>query len=151
MRTKTIKIIVLLLAAFFIASCGGGGGGGSSNVKTFYYKLQGTWVTNDAENATYSGTLVIGQDRITITGYGENQTPKEGGDDNRRPFKQFPKGRALKGYSEDGKFFIDNGGVTESIPYTFWEVNEPSLQYDLVRYLKFNFGGRDENLDYKGK
>jgi hypothetical protein len=149
MRTKAIKTVVLLLATFFIASCGGGGG--ASEVKTFYYKLQGKWESNDADNSNYKGALVISSDRITITGYGENQTPKENGDDNKRPFRQFPKNRALKGYSEDGKFFIENGGVTESIPYTFWEENDSSQGYKLVQYLKFTFGGRDENMDYKGQ
>jgi len=39
MSTKTIKTTVLLLAAFLIASRNGE----PSNVKSFDYKLQGTW------------------------------------------------------------------------------------------------------------
>jgi len=151
MRTKTIKITVLLLAAFLIVSCGGG----TSNVKSFYYKLQGTWESND--KTRYSGTVVIGYDRITITGYDANQTPRYG-DDNERPFRQLPKGRAMKGYSEEykedgklfGKIFIDNGNVTEIIDYTFWDDNPPPT-YNLTQYLRFNFGGRTEDMDYKGQ
>ena len=79
-----LKIMAVALVLGMTVSCGGGGGGGSSNIKTFYYKLQGKWESNDAANATYSGTLVIGTDRITITGYGEKQTP----------FQAVPKGES---------------------------------------------------------
>jgi predicted DNA-binding WGR domain protein len=146
---RVIKTVVILLAAFLIASCNGGGGGaGASKVKSFDYKLQGRWESNASSGAIYSGALVISYDRITITGYSETQTPNEGGDDNKRPFRQFPRDRAMKGYSEDSKIFIDNSGVSEGIPYTYWE-DHPTPNYNLVKYLKFTFGGRDENLDYK--
>jgi len=143
MRMKIIKIVMLLSVVFFIASCGGGG---SSNVKSFDYRLQGRWESSD--KTEYSGTLVITYDRITITGYEASQTPRYG-DDNKRPFKQFPKERAMKGYSEEGKIFIINGDVTESIPYYYWDDNPPPT-YNLVYYLRFNFGGRNEDLDYMG-
>jgi hypothetical protein len=142
---KTIirfKISIILLAAFLIAACADSG---SNNLKNFDYRLQGTWESNDP--SIYSGTLVISYDRITITGYDESQTPKDG-DDSKRPFRQFPKGRAMKGYSEEGKIFIENGDITEVIPYTYWEDNPPP-DYKLVQYLRFNFGGRIEDLDYK--
>jgi len=145
MRIIAIKTAVLLLAAFFIASCNSGGVGGSGSVKSFDYKLQGTWESNDP--SVYSGSLIIGYDRITITGYSESQKPTDG-DASQRPFSQFPRNKAMKGYSEDGKFFIDNVGTMESIPYIYSE-DHTTPDYKLVKYLKFTFGGRDENLDYK--
>jgi len=143
-RMKAITTAVLLLAAFLITSCDVSNSGTSGN-KSFDYKLQGTWESND--KTKYSGAVVIGYDRITITGYDESQTPKFG-DDNERPFRQFYKGQALKGYSEDGKFFIENGGMTEAIPYIYSESNPPP-DFKLVPKLQFTFGGRPENMDYK--
>jgi hypothetical protein len=128
-----------LLVALLIVSCGTSTG--TSDIKRFDDKLQGTWVSDDP--SVYNGTLVIGYDRITITGYGESQTPAVGGDDNKRPFKGFTKGVALKGYSEDGKLFIeDKGQLQEGVPYTYWETNSSPKQ----KFLEFNFGGRDETL-----
>jgi hypothetical protein len=145
MRIKTITIAVLLVAAFFIASCGISSEG-SSSIKSFDYKLQGTWESND--KTIYSGTVVIGYDRITITGFTPDQTPTDGGNDNERPFRQFYRGQALKGYSEDGNLYIENGGITEVIPYMYSESNPPP-SYNLVKKLQFTFGGRLENMDYK--
>jgi len=146
-HTKIIKTAVLLLAAFFIVTCKNGGGGGrTSNVKMFDYRVQGRWESSNKDE--YSGTLVITTERITITGYSKDQT-KKNEDDNKRPFKQLPKDRAMKGYSEEGKIFIINGDSTESIPYYYWEDNPPP-SYNLVHYLRFNFGGRNEDLDYMG-
>ena len=48
--------------------------GGAANYQRFNWDIQGTWKTNDTESR-YTGTLVIGYNRITITGYGETQTP----------------------------------------------------------------------------
>ncbi|MCL1959627.1 MAG: hypothetical protein FWF68_08515 [Spirochaetes bacterium] len=138
-------ITVALIYGMTVSSCESGGV--TSKVKSFDYRLWGTWESND--KTRYTGTLVINNDRITITGYDANQTPRNG-NDNERPFKQFPKERAMKGYSEEGKFFIVNGDVTESIPYYYWEDNPPP-SYNLVQYLRFNFGGRNEDLDYKGQ
>lgn len=145
MRKKTIATAVLLVAAFFIASCDIYSDG-SSSLKSFDYKLQGTWESND--KTVYSGTVVIGYDHITITGYTADQTPTEGGNDSERPFRQFYRGQALKGYSEDGKLYIENGGITEVISYTYSESNPPP-SYNLVKRLQFTFGGRLENMDYK--
>jgi len=134
-RMKAIKTAVPLWLLMAITSCGGISGSG--DIKRFDYRLEGTWVSNDP--SVYSGALEISYDRITITGYAENQTPKDE-DDSRRPFRQFIKGAALKGRSEEGKIFIEDG-AQEGIPYTF------STAADGKKFLRFTFGGRDEILE----
>jgi len=135
---KITTVIAALLATFFIAACDV-----ISDIKSFDYTLQGTWVSNDSSK--YSGSLEIDYDRITITGYSEGQT-SSGEDDNRRPFKNFTKGIALKGYSEEGKIFIEDGGsLQEGIPYTYWEESPPP-DYKKFKFLRFTFGGRVEKL-----
>ena len=117
----------------------------SGAFKTFDYNLQGTWVTNDPDT-TYSGKLVISSDRITITGYGESQTPARWGNDAERPFRDFIKGAALKGYSAEGCFYIEDAGMTQAgIPYTYWD-DSPPPDYGKVQFLRFNFGGRQETM-----
>ena len=111
---------------------------------TFAYELQGTWIPNDPEGL-YTGSLLITRDRITITGYGEKQTP-QGEDDTKRPFRDFTKGVSLKGYSEEGHFYIQDAGFLQNgIPYNYWEETSPS-DYRRIRFLRFNFGGRTETL-----
>jgi hypothetical protein len=131
----------------FFSSCGDFTGTGTPS-KSFDYKLQGTWVSNDS--SVYSGTLVISYDSITIKGYNEGQTLPAllGGNDNERPFKSFPKGVALKGYSEEGKIFIENGGaVQEGIPYTYQE--DKGHNPPAYKIITFNFGGRIETLQFE--
>jgi len=131
---------VSLLTIFLITSCYSDIAAG----RRFNAELQGTWVSNDP--AIYSGTLIINYERITIIGYSESQTPPRG-DDNNRPFKGFTKGTALKGYSEEGKIFIEDGGmVQEGIPYIYWDDNFPP-DYRKVKFLRFTFGGRVETLE----
>ena len=138
---KIFAVCTSLLVAFFVISCGDLD---TETGESFEYDLRGIWVPNDPENI-YSGTLEIEYNRITITGYGESQTPILG-DDDKRPFKSFTKGIALKGYSEDGKIFIeDRGFLQEGIPYTFWEENAPP-DYKQKRFLSFIFDGREEKL-----
>ena len=153
-RMRFFFACAVLSAAFFAGSCTWTGEPGG-DYKFFDYKLQGTWSPNDPDGI-YTGTLKIDIDRITITGYGERQTPS-GEDDNKRPFKGFTKGTALKGYSEvlvsdgvrepeEGYFFIQDAGVLQSgIPYVYWEDTSPS-DYRRVQFLRFNFGGREETL-----
>jgi hypothetical protein len=137
---RVFSVCVSLLAAFFITACWDIV---PSDRNSFNRDLWGTWVSNDP--SVYSGELVIDIDRITITGYTEGQTPLTG-DDNRRPFRGFTKGMPLKGYSEEGKIFIEDGGLLqEGIPYTYWE-DSPPPNYRKVRYLRFTFGGRSETL-----
>jgi hypothetical protein len=136
-----VRNIILLSAAILIvcAGCGDLTRTGTPS-KSFDYDLQGTWVSNDP--SVYSGKLVISYDRITITGYSEGQTPTEG-DDSKRPFKGFSKGIALKGYSEEGKFFIeDSGQLQEGIPYTY----QKDESYPPKKIISFTFGGRVEKL-----
>ncbi|MDR0290879.1 MAG: hypothetical protein LBI06_08090 [Treponema sp.] len=132
----------VLLTAFLIAACGDWDFLTSQRPR-FDLDLQGTWLSNDP--AIYSGTLIISDDRITINGYSEGQTPPRG-DDNRRPFKGFTKGTALKGYSEEGQIFIEDGGmVQEGIPYIYWDDKLPPDNRK-VKFLRFTFGDRFETL-----
>jgi len=145
LKLKIISAVVALLTALLIPACDGTGGAGGTggNIKKFDNTLQGTWVSNDA--GVYSGSLKIDYDRLTINGYNEGQTPS-GVNDNRRPFKTFTKGVALKGYSEDGKIFIEDGGsLQEGIPYTYWEQSSPPDNKKL-NFLRFTFGDRVETL-----
>jgi hypothetical protein len=97
-RTTIIQeffaIFFVLLFAFFLNSCDGLYTG---DYKSFESRLRGTWVSN--ETGLYSGLLTIDYDTITIDGYGEDWTSLVG-DDSKRPFKGFPKGISLNGYSE---------------------------------------------------
>ena len=124
--------------------------GGTGNYQRFDWDIQGTWKTNDTESR-YSGTLVIGYNRITITGYGETQTPAQGGNDTERPFRNYTKGTPLEGYSEEqaeGQKVIvikDAGTWQEAIPYTYW-YDYPPPNFKKAEFLRFTFAGRQETL-----
>jgi len=145
---KLLTIFVILLIALSLSSCDGSWDG----IQEFAWHLQGTWVSNDP--SVYSGYLVISFARITINGFEEGQTPTLGGDDNRRPFRNFIKGVALNGYSEEntavngltrGHIFIEDAGIIQpGIPYTYWY--EGSTNFHRTHFLRFNFGGRYETL-----
>jgi len=138
---KIITAITIIITVFFVAVCDVING--TSDIKKFENALQGTWVSNDPSR--YSGSLEIDYDRITITGYSERQTPS-GGNDNERPFKNFTKGIALKGYSEEGKIFIeDRGLLQEGIPYSYWDISPPP-DHKKIKFLSFTFGDRVETL-----
>jgi hypothetical protein len=140
--TKTLTFSALLLAALFAAACEWEPLPVDTNV--FDTKLRGTWVSTDP--SVYSGTLTIENKYITISGFFESQTPIPGGDDNRRPFRDFTRGVPLKGYSEEGYIFIEDGGVLQSaIPYIYWEDSHQS-GYTQRQFLRFNFGDRQETL-----
>jgi hypothetical protein len=143
MMNNRKKIIACgaMLAVLFITSCGDWESG---NSETFDYDLRGTWVLHELD-PDYEGELVITTDRITIKDFHRGQTPWWG-DDNDRPFKDFTKNVALKGYSEEitntrnskeGKFFIEDWGlVQEGIPYKFQKAGT----YPEVYLLQFTFG-----------
>ena len=151
---KLLKLIALtVIIGFSFAACDyeNTGGGGTGNYKRFNWDIQGTWTTNDPESR-YIGTLEITYNRITITGYGETQTPAFGGNDLERPFRNFTKGIALEGYTENveetgGKIILikDAGTWHEGIPYTYWYGYPPS-DFKKVELLRFTFGGRQETL-----
>ena len=125
----------------------------NDSVGRFAYHLQGTWVSNDTYE--YSGTLKISNDRITISGYDRSQTLYPWENDELRPFKNFLKNIALKGYSEDqpennkrilGHIYIEDAGIIqEGIPYTYW-YDSPPPDYIRIHFLRFTFGGRQETL-----
>jgi hypothetical protein len=135
---RVFAICMLLLFSLSIISCDGLPAG---DYKSFDSDLLGTWVSN--ESGLYSGTLKIDYHTITIDGYGEDWTSLVG-DDSRRPFKDFPKRVPLKGYSEEGKIFIEYGGAEqEGISYLYTEAGSYPQKYKL---LEFSFGGRKEIL-----
>ena len=127
-------------------------GGSTGNYQRFDWEIQGTWTTNDPESR-YTGTLEITYNRITITGYGETQTPAFGGNDAERPFRNFTKGIALEGYTEEQeegqKVILIKDAATwqEAIPYTYWEGNSSG---ERIKLLRFTFGGRQETLRKQG-
>jgi len=106
---RVFAICIFLLSALFICSCDGQGTQ-PVDYKYFNEDLQGTWSSNTP--GLYSGTLKIDFDTITIDGYGEDWTSLVG-DDSKRPFKDFPKRVPLKGYSEEGKIFINYGSTVQ--------------------------------------
>ena len=141
---KKHVLIPLFALCSMLVACGSGPEG-TGNYSRFDWDIQGTWTSNDPDSR-YSGSLEITYDRITITGYGENQTPVQGGNDAERPFRNITKNIALNGYSEEGHLFIEDGGlVLEGIPYTYW-YDSPPPDYERVEFLRFIFGGRQETL-----
>jgi hypothetical protein len=138
---KALKWVSVLPAALplvmLFVSCGGGTG----EYKIIDFKLHGTWESTDT--GMYSGTLVINVDTITITGYAESQTPWYGGDDTKRPFRDFAKGVPFPCYADDGKLFIKTGGGEKSVPYFY-------IPNGQDKFLTFTFGGREEALKRTG-
>jgi hypothetical protein len=128
----------MMAAAVMLAGCGGNGleEGGS-----FDSKLRGTWETLSPSPSGYSGTLVIDWNSITITGYEPRPWPYSANDPE-RPFNGITKGVSRKGYSKDGKLYINDFGWNEGIPYTYDAGSSPAY----TRLLRFTFGGRDETL-----
>jgi hypothetical protein len=140
---KHILVLLLALCSMLLA-CGSGQPEETGNYSRFDYNMRGTWTSNDPSR--YSGSLTFTYDRITITGYGENQTPVQGGNDEQRPFRNITKNIALKGYSEEGHIFIEDGGlVQEGIPYIYWS-DMPPPDFKRVDFLRFTFGDRHETL-----
>jgi hypothetical protein len=151
--TKTLAFSILLLAALFAAACEWEPLPADTDV--FYTKLRGTWESNDP--SIYSGTLIIDNKSITISGYSESQTPFPGGDVDKRPFKGFTRGVPLKGHSEEenttqanrveGFIFIEDRGLSQSpIQYTYWEIPYQSGNKSR-QFLSFTFGEREEILE----
>ena len=136
---KKITACRILFIVLFISACNWDIT--TNDSQRFADDLIGTWVSSDP--SVYSGKLVINTDRINITGFNESQTPS-GGDDNKRPFKDFTKGVNLKGYSEDGKIFIEERGLLrEGIPYDIFKAEV----YPQRMFLYLSFGGREETLE----
>ena len=133
----------LIFLVLCLCSCDTHGSSQTSTYKSFEYKLRGKWVSNEP-NGLYSGTLKIDSDTIIIDGYEEDYWTASLGDDSKRPFKDFPKRVSLKGYSENGKIFIEYPtSVQNEIPYVYTETgNYP----DKVKILEFTFGGKAERL-----
>jgi hypothetical protein len=132
------KRVMPVLFAVMVAAAGCDGNGlGSSDY--FEAKLRGTWKTlNPAPNG-YSGTLAIGWDTVTITGYDQMYYSLY---EPQRPFKGITKGVSRKGYSENGKIYINDFGWKEGIAYEY----DTGASPDYTKLLRFTFGGRTETL-----
>jgi len=159
---KKLIVFAGLLTAFLITACG---------YETIDYPptvstaLRGTWKSNDP--SVYNGTLTISisstTQRITINGYTADQTPSilYGGDDNKRPFKDYTRGAALKfrWESEESKidgnlegilYITDQGKEQEGIPFVYYEGKKwttEDYEKGVNKYLSFTFGGRKEILE----
>ena len=146
---RIITVCAVLIAALFTA-CGDWEFVTTEN-HVFAHELRGTWKSIDPSK--YSGTLVITNEWITITGYEEGQT-SNGGNDDQRPFRDFVKG-THKGYSEEGPenngqivghiYISDANVIQEGIPYTYWHETPPPYT-KREHSLRFTFGGRQEVL-----
>jgi len=145
---KTFAVCAILAAVFSMTACDWN----PVDHQRFASHLQGTWVSEGL--GWYYGTLEITFDRITISGYGIQQTPEEG-NDNKRPFRQFIKGVPLVGFSEEGDrtngrieglIFIEDFGRPVSIPYIWYELPLPSPPFGHIQFLRFYFGGERETL-----
>lgn len=130
---KYYTVSILLLSLIFAVGCEL-----NDNNDSFDWDLRGTWESNDP--SIYSGRITINYDTIKIENYNESQTHPYFGDDKEQPFKDIPKGIALKGYSEDGRIFIE-GFSAEGFPY---ELIETANYNEYI--LRFKFGGRYESL-----
>jgi hypothetical protein len=138
------KAVFGLIAAVMVivARCDGDGsddGGGY-----FEAKLRGTWATHNPVYHDYSGTLAIGRDTVTITGYDQTYY---GLNESQRPFGGITKGVSRKGYSEDGKIYINDFGWKEGIVYEYDEGISP----DYTKLLRFTFDSRAETLRKTGE
>jgi hypothetical protein len=132
------KWLSALLVAILFGACNVNG-----DYKTTEFKLHGTWESTDT--SLYSGELVIGVDTITIIGYAEKQTPSvwEGGDDAKRPFRDFAKNAPIPCHTDDGKLFIMTVGGEKIVPYLY-------STSDQGKFLFFTFGNRGEALKWIG-
>ena len=142
-RNKRLIVVYLLtLCSLLIFSCDWEYE--PSITKTFAYDLQGTWETNGISD--YSGTLVIDNNTITISGYIPNTLYELTNGTGHRPFRDFTKNTPLEGYTEEGKIFIKDAGILqEGIPYTYWDAY-PQPDFKRVQFLRFDFNGRVETL-----
>jgi hypothetical protein len=132
---------LLLITALIPAGCDGDGfdGGGY-----FEAKLRGRWETHNPAPYDYSGTLVIGRDTVTISGYDQKSYLPN---DPQRPFKGITKDISRKGYSEGGKIYINDFGWKEGIAYEY----DAGMRPYYTKLLRFTFGGRDETLRKTGE
>jgi hypothetical protein len=92
---------------------------------------------NQNDPSKYDGALKI--DYYTVTIYGYNEATSFWGSDSNRLFNDYLIGVEFKGYSEDGKIFIELGDTLNSIHYKYYEALNDKL-------LEFDFGGRKEIL-----
>ncbi|MDR1341942.1 MAG: hypothetical protein LBK18_01655 [Prevotellaceae bacterium] len=137
---KQVNNAALFVLLFAFALIPAGCGEGELDGNYFATRLRGTWETLNPEPYDYAGMLVIDYTTITITGYEKNLYIP---DDPRRPFKDITKGVSRKGYTEDGKMYINDFGWKEGISYTYERGTSSNNYTDL---LQFNFEGRSETL-----
>jgi hypothetical protein len=132
----------LFAVAMIVAA--GCDGDGLEEDGTFEVKLRGTWETLNPGSNDYRGTLAISRDTITITGY--DQPAYFPLKESERPFKGITEGVVRKGYSADGKIYINDFGWA-GIAYGYEAGEYP----DYTKLLRFTFGGRPETLRKTGE
>ena len=123
---------IVLLFALIITACDFE----PDDYRSFEYRLQGTWETNDFNSSSrYSVFLTITGNSITINveDYSEWFVDKN---DPSCPFKDFAKNVPLKGYSEKidnnrGIIYIEEFGTLYEVPY---EYHSNNISYDLLRF-----------------
>jgi hypothetical protein len=138
---KKLIISAVMLFAFLFSACDFDLSS-SGKTQAFDWELREIWISE--QGSIYQGEIEITFNTIKITGYYEDQTPILG-NDNQRPFRDIPKGVALKGYSENGRIFIE-GHLPEGIPY---ELASVGAHYPQIKILRFTFSGRTEALRIK--
>lgn len=135
-KRKKIAACIVFLSVFFIASCEWDG-----NFRRFDSDLWGVWVSN--VQGPYAGTLTIEFDRITITGFPARSTPPW--EPNVQPFRNIPRNVPMRGYSENGRIFIEVAGAPQGgIPFRLAPLagNWGSQEW----LLSFEFGGSLEHM-----
>lgn len=128
----------LIIAVMVVAAgCVGDGLGGGGDF--FETRLRGTWETLNPGTYDYRGTLVIDWDAVTIAGYDQTHYSLI---EAQRPFRGITKGVSRKGYTEEGKMYINDFGWKEGIAYEY----DAGVYPDYAKLLRFTFGGRAETL-----
>jgi hypothetical protein len=138
-------VCIVLLSTLIITACDLEPG----DYKSFEYRLQGTWETNDLNsNSRYFVFLAITSSSITIKveDYSEWFVDKN---DPRCPFKDFAKNVPLKGYSEKidnnrGIIYIEEFGTLYEIPY---EYDSSYISYNRPELLRFTFPSPEAEIN----
>jgi hypothetical protein len=138
-----LKKVLAGLFAVVMAVAAGCDGDGLDDGGFFEAKLRGTWETHNPGSFDYRGTLVIGRDTVTITGYDQTYYSLN---ESQRPFKGITKDVSRKSYAEDGKIYINDFGWKEVV-YAY----DAGIYPDYTELLRFTFGGRAETLRKTGE
>ena len=138
-KQRYFLIFVVLLSVFSLSTCEFDGSGSTGSSQYFEWDLREVWVSQIG--SIYQGEIEITYNTIRITGYPETQAQFPN-NINQLPFRNIPKGVIHKGYSENGRIYIENY-ASDGISY---KLDEVGAYYPYTRILSFEFGGRTEIL-----